>query len=207
MCICRRESSLWSSLVLGGFPNKLQAHGEERVLEWIQLNREENIDGPITGESGEAWRDGGRPKLRSISEAGGREKKHQNTDALGGVCVTPQNRCDDLWVEKTKHTLHPGSKTRDCTLFSLFSSSAFLSVSLSHRRSLHAFHRPAHEPPEAESSESSSPLSTYTREDRTTVIHCYFGLRAPWSKSGRGHIGIFCGSRGCFQSQITPPDR
>lgn len=119
MFVYRRESSLWTSLVPGGFTNKAAGtyYCEERVFEWIRLNREENIDELITGESGEAWRDGGCPKLRSISAAGeggknGGEKKHKNTGTLGGESVTPQNRCDDLWVEKTKHTLHPCSKNK-----------------------------------------------------------------------------------------------
>lgn len=84
MYICKSKSSLWTSLLLGEFTNKLQAHSEERVLEWIRLNREENIDGPITGESAEACWDGGRPKLRSISgrgkgKGGGGETKHRHT--------------------------------------------------------------------------------------------------------------------------------
>lgn len=70
MFICNSKSSLWTSLVHAGFTNKLQAHSEERVLEWIRLNREENIDGPIAAESAEACWDGGRPKLRSISGRG-----------------------------------------------------------------------------------------------------------------------------------------
>lgn len=88
----------------------------------------------------------------------------------------------------------------------MFSFAALLSLLLSPRHSLHAFRLHAQALPEAKSPESSSPLSTYTRADRTTVIHCYFGPRAAWSDSERGHIGIFCGSRGCFQSQITLAD-
>lgn len=84
-CLSAEESSLWPSLVLGSVPNKLQAQSEERVLKCIWLNSEENIDDPITGESGMAWRDGGRPKLRSISEVGEGKKrgkkaqKHRHT--------------------------------------------------------------------------------------------------------------------------------
>lgn len=109
-----------------------------------------------------------------------------------------------LKKQNTPSTLVP--KQGIGLFFTVFSFAALLSLLLSRRHSLHAFRLPAHKLPEAKSSESSSPLSTCTRADRTTVIHCYFGPRAAWSVSERGHIGIFCGSRGCFQSQITLPD-
>lgn len=225
MFVYRRESSLWTSLVPDGFTNKAAGtyYCEERVFEWIRLNREENIDEPITGESGEAWRDGGCPKLRSISAAGEGKKwggggstktqahsegrvLHPKTDVMISGLKKQNTPC--IHVPKTREVLD------DCTLFfflTMFSFSALLRLSLSHHRSLHTFRLPAHKPGASRSRayrlSSPPPLNIYTRADRTTVIHCYFGPRAPWNNSGRGHIGIFCGSGGCFQSQITLPDR
>lgn len=153
------------------------------MLEWIRLNREENIDGPIKGGPGEAWWDGGRPKLRSISEVGEGKKSTKTQTQSEGRVKHPKTDVMISGLEKQNTPYIPVPKHGIAPFSSVFSFAALLSLSLCLRHSLHASRLPAHKPPEAKLSESSSPLSTYTREDRTTMIHCYSG---PEGWGGRG---------------------
>lgn len=188
------------------------------MLKWIRLNREESIDEPITGEPGEAWRDGGCPKLRSISAVGeGKnwgEKSTKTQTRSEGEVLHPKTDVTITGLKKQNTPCVHVPKQGRCLTIVLFLILGFLSLLCCVSRCPAAAHYTlfasvptSPELPEAKPPDSPPPLSIYTRADRTTVIHCYFGPRAPWSNSGKGDIGILCGSGGCFQSQITLPDR
>lgn len=171
---------------------KLLAHSEERVWGWIRFNREENIDGPITGESGEGWRDGGRPKLRSISEAGEGKKSTKTQTHSEGRVLHPKTDVMISGLKKQNTPCIPVPKLGivlffHCVFHLCFAETLIVPPPLTTRFSpSFSLFGPAHEPPEAKSSESSSPLSTYNQADRTTVIHLVWAegtVKQQWKRT------------------------